>query len=142
MAISAGLLSCACCVFCLSCYFGYCGRSDKESEKRRRSTQNWDAVDVVLDLAKGNAVEFLHCFFVFFCRIRACIFGFKILISENYFKSGFFFLCPPSGTSATVAQGTSYIPMSVNFLVPLLVPLACAAVQHKAKVSVGKSFCL
>ena len=72
----------------------------------------------------------------------------------------FFYAPPPSGTSATVAQGTSYIPMSVNFLVPLLVPLACDAVQHKAqvpyrhnaqalrhkflssKVSVGKSFCL
>ena len=75
--------------------------------------------------------------------------------------SGFFFMPPPpSGTSATVAQGTSYIPMSVNFLVPLLVPLACDSVQHKAqvpyrhnaralrhkflssKVSVGKRICL
>ena len=68
-----------------------------------------------------------------------------------------FFFCPPplSDTSATAAQGTSYIPMSVNFLVPLACAASCVdsvckststlsaqCTSTAAKVSVGKSFCL
>ena len=64
----------------------------------------------------------------------------KILVEKSLLKTGFFFMLPPppprpSGTSATVAQGTSYIPMSVNFLLPLY------SIRHKflsAKVSACK----